>query len=102
MASSEPSARPAVMKLAPPDNVAIALRPLHEGESLVLDDTPLAIDCDVAVGHKIAARAIAAGEPIVKYNCPIGVATRAIPAGHHVHTHNVQSTYLPSTTLPAP
>ena len=41
------------------------------------------------MGHKLAARAIAQGETILKYNCPIGVATQPIPAGAFVHTHNV-------------
>lgn len=89
------------MKLAPTDNVAVALRPLRDGEALTLDGVPLAVDRDVAVGHKIAARAIAEGEAIVKYNCPIGLATQPIPAGHGVHTHNVRSGYLPTYTLPA-
>ena len=98
MESSEP--RAAAMKLAPQDNVAVALRTLREGETVVLDGAMLRVDRDVAVGHKFAARAIAAGETIVKYNCPIGVATQAIAAGAYVHTHNVQSAYLPTYTLP--
>ncbi|MCC6867682.1 MAG: UxaA family hydrolase [Burkholderiales bacterium] len=89
------------MKLAPRDNVAVALRPLRAGESLVLDGVPLTVDRDIAVGHKVAARPIASDEAIVKYLCPIGVATAPIAAGHHVHTHNVKSAYLPTYTLPA-
>jgi len=90
----------AAMTLAPGDNVAVALRPLNAGESVVLDGTPLTLERDVAVGHKFAARAIAPGEAIVKYNCPIGRATCAIAAGAYVHTHNVESAYLPTYTLP--
>jgi len=89
------------MKLAPQDNVAVALRPLRTGETLTLDGVTLAVDREVAVGHKVAARAIAADDTIVKYNCPIGLATAPIPAGHYVHTHNVKSGYLPTYTLPA-
>jgi len=48
------------------------------------------------IGHKVAARAIAAGEKILKYGAPIGSATAPIAAGEHVHTHNVQSDYLPT------
>ena len=88
------------MKLAPQDNVAVALRALRTGESVVFDGTTYSIDRDIAVGHKLAARAIAQGETIVKYNCPIGVATRGIAAGDYVHTHNVASSYLPTYTLP--
>lgn len=98
MASSDHAA---VMKLAPPDNVAVALRPLLAGESVLLDGVTLAIERNTAVGHKIAARAIASGDIILKYNCPIGVATQPIAPGAYVHTHNVKSGYLPTYTLPA-
>ena len=48
------------------------------------------------MGHKAAVAAIAAGEKIVKYGCPIGSALRAIRVGEHVHTHNIKSDYLPT------
>ena len=88
------------MTLAPQDNVAVALRPLRAGEAIALDASTIVVERDVAVGHKVAARAIAIGETIVKYNCPIGRATHAIAAGAYVHTHNVESGYLPTYTLP--
>ena len=88
------------MKLAPQDNVAVALRALRTGETVTCEGTACVVDRDIAVGHKLAARAIAPGETIVKYNCPIGVATQPIPAGACVHTHNVASSYLPTYTLP--
>ena len=88
------------MKLAPADNVAVALRPLSAGERIVLDGHALTVERDIAVGHKLAARDIAAGDAIVKYNCPIGIATQDIPAGAYVHTHNVKSGYLPTYVLP--
>jgi len=90
----------AVMKLAPQDNVAVALRPLRAGETVTLEGVPVTVERDVAVGHKIAALDIAAGATITKYNCPIGIATHAIAAGEYVHTHNVKSGYLPTYTLP--
>jgi altronate dehydratase small subunit len=88
-----------VMKLAPQDNVAVALRALHAGEAVVLDGRTMTVERDVAVGHKVAACDIAQGATITKYNCPIGIATRAIAAGAYVHTHNVKSGYLPTYTL---
>lgn len=88
-----------VMKLAPQDNVAVALRPLRAGETVVLDGRTMTVDRAVAVGHKVAACDIGEGETITKYNCPIGIATRAIAAGAYVHTHNVKSGYLPTYTL---
>jgi altronate dehydratase small subunit len=67
----------------------------------MLDDVPLKVNRSIAVGHKLAATAIAKGEIILKYSCPIGTATQAIAPGEHVHTHNVESNYLPTYTLPA-
>jgi len=43
----------------------------------------------VAKGHKVAVKPIAAGDPVLKFGFPIGIATRAIAPGEHVHTHNV-------------
>jgi altronate dehydratase len=42
----------------------------------------------VPAGHKIALRAIACDEEILKYGEPIGVATADIEAGCWVHVHN--------------
>ena len=91
---------PAVMRLSPHDNIAVALRPLRAGESVMLDGVALTIGRNTAVGHKLAAQPIAAGDVIRKYNCPIGTATQAIAPGAYVHTHNVASNYLPTYTLP--
>lgn len=43
----------------------------------------------VPAGHKIAARLIKAGEPILKYNVCIGFAAADIQPGSYVHSHNV-------------
>jgi hypothetical protein len=100
MASSDDRAERAVMRLSPPDNVAVALRTLRPGETVTLDGAALTIPRSIAVGHKFAARAIAKGEVIVKYGCPIGTAIAEIGPGEYVHTHNVESNYLPTYTLP--
>jgi SAF domain len=89
------------MKLAPQDNVAVALRALKSGETIAIGGANVCVERDIALGHKLAAQAIARGDAIVKYNCPIGTATRDIAAGDYVHTHNVASDYLPTYTLPA-
>ena len=88
------------MRLSPPDNVAVALRALKAGETLTLDGVALQIRKNLAVGHKLAARAIAKGELIVKYGCPIGTATAAIDPGEHLHAGNVETGYLPTFNLP--
>lgn len=69
------------------DNVCVALADLHAGE---LCDS-VTVMSDIPRGHKIALRNIEAGEDIIKYGFPIGTATVRIPAGSHVHIHNVKS-----------
>ena len=73
----------AVLVISARDNVATALQALQPGQ--VVDAGP------IAPGHKIALRAIAVGEPVIKYGSPIGTASTPIGAGAHVHTHNVAS-----------
>lgn len=48
---------------------------------------------DVKGGHKVASREMKKGEQVIKYGCPIGVATRDIGIGDWVHTHNITSNY---------
>jgi altronate hydrolase len=43
----------------------------------------------IPAGHKVAARDIAAGDAIRRYDQIIGFANRAIARGEHVHTHNL-------------
>ena len=85
------------LQLAPGDNVAVALAELPAGTSVEVAGVSVRLAQAVKVGHKFALRAIAPGERILKYSCPIGSATRAIEAGEHVHTHNVRSDYLANT-----
>lgn len=40
-------------------------------------------------GHKVALRAMAPGEAVIKYGQVIGYATAPISPGEHVHTHNM-------------
>ena len=79
------------LKVTPSDTVAVALRDLAEGATIEVDGVRVTLIEPVARGHKLALRAIAAGEPVVKYGAPIGVATAPIAPGAHVHTHNVKT-----------
>ena len=76
-----------LIRLHANDSVLIAKRPLALGEHV--DVWGIKVRAQVPAGHKIALRAIAAGERILKYNTEIGVATRDIAAGEHVHGHNL-------------
>jgi altronate hydrolase len=74
------------------DNVGTALVRIEAGEAVHGDGATLLVQQTIPAGHKVALRAIAAGENVMKYGAPIGTATAPIPAGTHVHTHNVAST----------
>jgi hypothetical protein len=87
---------PRLLRLHPNDNVLTVIAPLAAGERISIDGEPVALSAALGIGHKVAAEAIAAGAKIVKYGAPIGSATRDIAPGEHVHTHNVQSDYLPT------
>ncbi len=78
-----------LLRLAPEDNVCMATTTLDPGETIAIDGRPVALSQRIPPGHKIAARAIAAGEKVIKYGAPIGSATRDIAPGEYVHTHNV-------------
>jgi hypothetical protein len=87
---------PKLLLLHPGDNVLNCIAPVEEAERLAHDGAELVAAEAVGVGHKLARRAIAAGEKIVKYGAPIGSATRAIAPGEWVHVHNMKSDYIPS------
>ena len=74
------------------DNVATALAPLGPGVPVTIDARVLTPRQAIPPGHKVALEPIPAGAPVIKYGQPIGLATRAIEAGDHVHTHNLAST----------
>jgi len=85
-----------LLRLHPADNVLTVISTLEAGEKVRVGDALVVVETRLPIGHKVAARAIAAGEKILKYGAPIGSATHDIPAGGHVHTQNVQSDYLPT------
>jgi altronate hydrolase len=73
------------IRLHPQDDVLIARTQLVGGTTA--EDA--IIKGLIPAGHKVAARAIAQGEPVRRYNQIIGFASRPIAAGEHVHTHNL-------------
>lgn len=76
------------------DNVATLVDPGKEGDGVALSGEAtgqVTLGADIAFGHKVAIRAIAAGDSILKYGKVIGQATQAIRVGQHVHVHNVEA-----------
>lgn len=83
-----------LVHIHPDDNVAVAPQAIAAGTR----DGDL-VFADIPAGHKAALRPIAAGEPVIKYGFPIGIATADIAPGEHVHVHNVRTGLAEDTEL---
>jgi altronate hydrolase len=73
------------LRLSPEDNILVA------GERIEKDAATtegVKAGQRIPFGHKIAARAIGVGEPVIKFGQIIGFASQPIAAGDWVHTHN--------------
>jgi altronate hydrolase len=75
-----------VLRLNARDNVAVLTRGFAAGTRPVPGGAGL--ERFLPPGHKVATEALATGEAIVKFGQIIGYASRPIPVGEHVHTHN--------------
>ena len=101
--------KPDMLRVHPRDDVLVALRDVQPGETVRAANEAIVAQSFVPRGHKLAAAAISAGAPVLKYGWPIGRATRAIEPGEHVHTHNLATaltahedyTYTPQATTPS-
>ncbi len=108
--SGPPPGAPTAVRVHPADDVAVATQPLGAGAVVAVDGATVTLAEDVPAGHKLALRAIALGEPVLKYGMPIGGATQAIAAGAWVHSHNLATrlsgaesyTFRGPTAAPAP
>ncbi|MDG2384609.1 MAG: altronate dehydratase family protein [Pirellulaceae bacterium] len=100
------------IRLNSADNVLVAIQDLPLGariEELNGNSAGKAIELLEAIpqGHKLATAAILAGESIIKYGQPIGIATATINCGQWVHTKNVswqseEGRYQFATDVPKP
>ncbi|RID91090.1 hypothetical protein D2N39_14415 [Gemmobacter lutimaris] len=81
------------------DNVLVARANAPEGLEVGLESGPVRLTRPIPMAHKIARHAIAAGEAILKYGMPIGIATQDIAPGAHVHIHNIRSAYTATHAL---
>ena len=75
------------IRVDPTDNVATLIEDAAAGDEVagVRAGEP------IIRGHKVALAPIAAGDAVVKYGFPIGVATRTILPGEHVHSANLRT-----------
>jgi len=84
-----PTASNYAIRLHPEDNVAVARVPIPADTALDFDGVTVKTLDAIPAGHKVALRSIAAGEMVERYGQAIGRAREPIPAGRHVHTHNL-------------
>ncbi len=98
--AADPAARDAVrgfdaLVLQPSDDVAVALRDIAAGETVVVQRggklERATLREPIALGHKFALHALGTGALIRKYGERIGTASADIAQGMHVHIHNLAS-----------
>ena len=79
----------------PKDNVATAIIDIPAGASVKVmvgnQIREIIMKQAIPKGHKFALTKLKQGEPVVKYGEVIGVTTKIIDSGEHVHVHNVVS-----------
>ncbi len=75
------------IRLNTADDVVIARAELPAGTEVIKEKVRTSVT--IPAGHKIATRALKAGDPVRRYNQIIGFATQPISPGDHVHVHNL-------------
>ncbi|MFB0872171.1 MULTISPECIES: UxaA family hydrolase [unclassified Sphingobium] len=87
------------LRISDADDVAILIDDAAPGDDVL----GIAARDAIPSGHKMALGPISAGEMVRKYGQLIGVATREIAAGEHVHSHNLEvGDYQAGAGVPAP
>lgn len=89
---------PRLILLSPEDNCLIAGARLEAGTQLDIEGERVTLAKTIDVGHKVARRTLAKDEKVVRYGAPIGHMTARAERGEHLHTHNLESDYLPTYT----
>ncbi len=80
------------LKINAADNVCVALaEDLKAGEAIEVEGVKILLKEDIARGHKIALKPLAAGENVIKYGYPIGHTTEPVEAGAWIHSHNLKT-----------
>lgn len=76
-----------VIRLDAKDNVVVARIELPQGSPITEEGVTTLQP--VPLGHKVAARFIAKGEAVLKYNTVIGYASEDLAPGTWMHSHNI-------------
>ena len=77
------------------DNVATSLREINSNEKITLKIEGhfinFTLEDSVKIFHKFSLKIIKKGDKILKYGEVIGIATKDIKKGKHVHVENITS-----------
>ncbi|CAG4898402.1 UxaA family hydrolase [Paraburkholderia gardini] len=95
---SSSSTDPRLILLTPQDNCLIAGARLEAGSEVMIEGERVTLAKTIDLGHKVARRALVQDEKVLRYGAVIGHVTEAVARGAHLHTHNLESDYLPTYT----
>nr|WP_280081545.1 UxaA family hydrolase [Escherichia coli] len=79
------------------DNLIVALKDLHAGESYSWDDDNITLVTDVKAKHKFATQDIPLDGIVSMYGTPVGKATRPIVKGEAITVDNIRHYAAPVT-----
>ena len=96
--SSSLQTDPRLILLSPQDNCLIAAARLESGSQVEIEGEQVTLAQTIDLGHKLARRALIKDEKVLRYGAVIGHVTEAVARGAHLHTHNLESDYLPTYT----
>lgn len=99
MPTNMPAQASALLLMSPEDNCLIARLELKAGATVSIDGQPVTLAHDIHLGHKVARRDLRPGDHVLRYGAIIGKATAPVAVGAHIHTHNLESCYIPTYTL---
>jgi len=89
---------PRLILLSPDDNCLIAAARLDAGTPVAIEGERVTLARTIELGHKLARRDLAKDDKVLRYGAVIGHVTEDVRRGEHLHTHNLESDYLPTYT----
>ncbi len=107
LATQAPRYTSSVVLLHPDDNICIATQTIPSGVIVEVGGERITVAEVVRLGHKIAIRPLAKGQPVRKYGQIIGFTTEPVRTGEWVHCHNVslgefERDPAPASQIPPP
>jgi altronate hydrolase len=89
--TAAPSRLARAVRVRSTDDVAVAVDPLQPGDTITVGDTTITTREAIPAGHKVALRALRAGDAVHKYGWAIGRLTADVEAGDWIHSHNLKT-----------